>query len=310
MKLKIVLLSVVIIGMIIIGIAYVLKGMTVSDDIHYVDNVSQSPLTIASPNPTQEIGQPDIVKPSPIIIASSLPPIVDQPHVNDTVIPKASQPVSGRMSTLRLRVFSEDGSSIDKAKVTLLLVSYDDKTHENNVKIIDTLDRSNDFWFGQDAYIFKGVKTATLNDDYHYEAFIEYNGRFSKIGGLMDGQVPGTAYDESWDRMPENITNNTVYGYMEGALNGTIIHIPGASVSLYRCTGYDGDKNVDLGLADVANNPQLSGDNGEFRFDGVPIGYYDVVAEKNGNIEHMIIDITGDGSNKYQVVYLFPYNWR
>lgn len=224
------------------------------------------------------------------------------PTVDDSSGPKAE---SGDIS---ISVLTSDNKPIYDAKVTLIKMISDDSTRtfhvSDTVGVKDNpLTRSN---AGNGLYSFKNVLTNPEDSSWGYSVMIELDGRMIEIP-VMVGEESGIYYNENWDKLPDNLTNNTIFGFVKQYMPslGRSQIVSGAKVTLYRCTGYgQSGTNTNLGLANVPNNPQMSIENGSpgfFRFDGLEPGYYNVVSEKDGLSGSYIVNLTGRDAGKYEI---------
>lgn len=221
-----------------------------------------------------------------------------------------------KFGDIHVNVLTDDKppKAISDAKVTLLRVIADNRTRTYHVTEIVNINgnpllQANDVISGSPAYTFKDIPYYPDDDSRGYWAMMEKDGNM-RIVPVTIGEVSGAYYDNSWDKVPKNLTGNTIYGFIAhyDAATDKTQPVSGANVSLYRCTGYDRTgKNTNRELVSTFNNAQIYIENestGFFRFDGIQPGYYNLTANKGGLTDSMVVNFTGGDVSKYQVYYL------
>jgi hypothetical protein len=212
--------------------------------------------------------------------------------------------------TVYVQIFTSDviPKPITDAKVTLLKYGFNSTTGMyqilDKVNIPDNPLTHTNVITDTPAYSFNNLQKNPDDNSWGYSVAIEKDGHMLEMPATFN-QQSGVYYNEDrWDVIPQNLTNNTIYGYVDQHDFSLDRNVPvsGANIILRHYNNLTDNTNIEM--SNALNNTidsSESGPDGFFRFDGVPSGYYELIAEKNGFKDNYRIYFYGNEVSKYQI---------
>ena len=197
------------------------------------------------------------------------------------------------------------------AKVTLFKYGFNNITGMyqilNKINIPDNPLTHTNVVTDTPAYSFDNVQKNTADDSWGYEVAIEKDGYMLEMPVIFN-QQSGVYYNkDNWAVIPQGLTNNTIYGYVnQHDFNlDKNVPVPNSKITLLHYNNLT--DNTNMGLLNDSDNvigTIESGIDGFFRFDNITSGYYELIAEKSGLKDYYRIYFYGNEVSIYQINYL------